>query len=108
MKLPLSLSYQIGVYYQDEVAFYTNLIDVVFSWVLEDTSLGSQDEGWKWLLAYSYLLGSINYLGAEQSMCSVFFSVICFSYRETFAYANYSYSGEAAFRMYRQVGIRLS
>ena len=77
-------------------------MDTMFSWVLQEAALGEQDAGWKWMLAYTYLLGSINYLGAEQALCSVFFSMICFSYWETFAYANYSYSGEAAFRMYSQ------
>ena len=99
------LPFQIGIYYQDEIQFYTNLLDIMFSWVMREVAVGGDTDVWQWLLAYSYLLGSINYLGAEQAMCSVFFSMICFSYRETFAYANYSFSGEAAFRMYRQVDL---
>ena len=50
-------------------------------------------------------MASINYLGAEQALCGVFHSVVCFSpfsHRDTFRYANYSFSGEAAFRLYRQ------
>ena len=47
-------------------------------------------------------MASINYLGAEQALCGVFHSLVCFSHRETFRYANYSFSGEAAFRLYRQ------
>ncbi len=94
---------KVGNYFQDEILFYTNLIDVIISWLMRELStLGEMDDIWNWLLSYTYLMGSINYLGAEQALCSVFFSIICFSHRETFYYANYSFSGEAVFRLYRQ------
>ena len=57
---------------------------------------------WGLLHSYGYLMGAIGYLGAEQSLCSVFHSVVCFSHRETFYYANFSFSAEALFRLYRQ------
>ena len=93
---------KVGNYFQDEVQFYTNIIDVIFGWLMREVSVLGEDDLWRWLLSYTYLMGSINYIGAEQSLCSVFFSIICFSHRETFYYANYSFSGEAVFRLYRQ------
>lgn len=53
------------------------------------------------LQAYGYLVATISYLGAEQALCSVFHSFVCFSHRETFYYANFSFAGEAVFRLYR-------
>ncbi len=93
---------KVGNYFQDEIQFYTNLLDVLGGWLTREVALFGEDHIWKWLLSYTYLMGSINYLGAEQALCSVFFSIICFSHRETFYYANYSFSGEAVFRLYRQ------
>ena len=93
---------KIGTYFWDEVQYYTDIIDVLFGWVTRDVNLYNDESLWRWLLAYSYLMGSINYLGSEQALCSVFFSIICFSHKETFYYANASFSGETAFRMYRQ------
>ena len=75
---------------------------MIFGWLTREVEIFGGDDLWRWLLSYTYLMGSINYVGAEQSLCSVFFSIICFSHRETFYYANYSFSGEAAFRLYRQ------
>lgn len=86
----------------DEVQFYTDLLDALYGWLTRHADFTGEAELWKWLVAYSYLLGSINYLGAEQALCSVFYSLICFSHRETFYYANLSFSGEAVFRLYRQ------
>ena len=93
---------KIGMYFWDEIQYYTNIIDTLFGWVTRDVDLKNDSSLWRWLMAYSYLLGSINHLGTEQALCSVFFSIICFSHKETFYYANASFSGEAAFRMYRQ------
>ena len=93
---------KVGNNFQDELQFYTNVIDVLFGWITREVELFGENDIWRWLVAYTYLMGSINYLGAEQALCSVFFSVICFSHRETFYYANYSFSGEATFRLYRQ------
>ena len=73
-----------------------------FGWVTRDVDLYQDDSLWRWLMAYTYLMGSINHLGAEQALCSVFHAIICFSHRETFYYANASFSGETAFRLYRQ------
>ena len=53
------------------------------------------------LQAYGYLIAAISYIGAEQALCSVFHSFVCFSHRETFYYANFSFAGEAVFRLYR-------
>ncbi len=90
--------------FRDEIQFYTDIIDVMYGWIhRESGSLREYNPDlWGWLLSYSYLLGSVNYLGGEQALCSVFQSVICFSYRETFFYANFTFSGEALFRLYRQ------
>ena len=93
---------KIGTYFWDEVQYYTDVIDVIFGWVARDVVLYQDDTLWRWLMAYTYLMGSINYLGAEQALCSVFHAIICFSHKETFYYANASFSGESAFRMYRQ------
>ena len=93
---------KVGNYYQDEILFYTNIIDVLFGWLTREVEMFGDTTVWRWLLAYTYLMGSINYLGAEQALCSVYFSMVCFSHRETFYYSNYSFAGEAAFRMYRQ------
>ena len=38
----------------------------------------------------------------SRPLCSVFHSVVCLSHRETFYYANFSFSAEALFRLYRQ------
>lgn len=99
---PIVWPLQVGNYFQDEVQFYTNILDVIFGWLTREVAIFSEDDLWRWLLSYTYLMGSINYIGAEQSLCSVFYSIICFSHRETFAYANYTFSGEAVFRLYRQ------
>jgi hypothetical protein len=53
------------------------------------------------LHAYGYLMATANSIGAEQALCRAFHSVVCFSRRETLAYANYSFAGEALFRLYR-------
>lgn len=53
------------------------------------------------LQAYGYLMAAVSYIGAEQALCSVFHSFVCFSHRETFYYANFSFAGEAVFRLYR-------
>ena len=53
------------------------------------------------LQAYGYLIAAVSYIGAEQALCSVFHSFVCFSHRETFYYANFSFAGEAVFRLYR-------
>ncbi|KAI0224551.1 hypothetical protein LSAT2_024440 [Lamellibrachia satsuma] len=90
-----------GDYFWKELDFYTNIIDTLFGWLVR--RVGPDDDRlWRWLVAYSYLMASINYMGAEQALCGVFHSLVCFSHRETFRYANYSFSGEAAFRLYRQ------
>ena len=53
------------------------------------------------LQTYGYLMAAVGYIGAEQALCSAFHSVVCFSHRETFYYANYSFAGESLFRLYR-------
>ena len=93
---------QNGKDFWDEVQFYTDVIDVVYGWLHKKTYYLGDGMLWKWVTAYDALMGSINYLGAEQALCSVFHSIICFTHRQTYFYANYSFSGEAAFRMYRQ------
>lgn len=94
---------RIGNYFWDEVQYYTNIIDIAYGWLNRGSKgANSMSELWKWLMAYGYLMGSLNYLGAEQALCGVFNSVICFSHRETFYYANYSFAGEAIYRQFRQ------
>lgn len=94
---------RVGTYFWDEMQFYTNVIDVLYGWLHRHIELrGDTSDAWKWVLSYSYLMGGVNYVGAEQALCSVFHSIICFSHRETFFYANFSFSGEAVFRLYRQ------
>jgi len=46
-------------------------------------------------------MATTNSLGAEQALCRAFHSVVCFSRRETLAYANYSFAAETLFRLYR-------
>lgn len=51
--------------------------------------------------AYGYLMAATNSLGAEQTLCRAFHSVVCFSRAETLAYANFSFAGETLYRLYR-------
>jgi len=53
------------------------------------------------LHAYGYLMAATNSLGAEQTLCRAFHSVVCFSRTETLAYANFSFAGETLYRLYR-------
>lgn len=90
-------------YFWDEVQFYSDIIDTMLGWLSREIGACSRNGHLFGLLhSYSYLMGAVAYLGAEQALCAVFHSVICFSHRETFYYANYSFSGEAIFRLYRQ------
>jgi hypothetical protein len=94
---------ELGNSFWDEVQYYTNIVDVVYGWLTRCQQTGpGQSELWRWLTTYGYLMGTLNYLGAEQALCSVYNAVICFSHRETFYYANFSFAAEATFRMYRQ------
>ena len=106
-----------------QVQFYADVMDVIIGWL--DRSIGrtwtsshtafqplvaattelfiaATDTRLAGLLqAYGYLIAAVSYVGAEQALCSVFHSFVCFSHRETFYYANYSFAGEAVFRLYR-------
>ncbi|ESO01102.1 hypothetical protein HELRODRAFT_175131 [Helobdella robusta] len=123
---------QSWTYFCDEIHFYTDLIDVILTWVNRgesplplDSITGSvisfiplmfgapqghdsslTRERWssvRYLLqSHSYLLSSLNYIGAEQSLCRAYHSLVCLTRRETLYYANFSFAGEAFFRMYRQ------
>lgn len=108
-----------------KVQFYADLIDVILGWLDRDiasrtsslrtaaaTTTGSSGmtlnsrigNGGRlngFLQTYGYLMAAVSYIGAEQALCSVFHSVVCFSHRETFYYANYSFAGESLFRLYR-------
>jgi len=53
------------------------------------------------LHAYGYLMAATNSLGAEQTLCRAFHSVVCFNRAETLAYANFSFAGETLYRLYR-------
>lgn len=86
----------------DEVQFYTDVIDALLGWLNSEITRYRRGDLLRWLVAYSYLMGSLNYLGAEQALCHSFHSIVCFSHRETFFYANFSFAGEAVFRLYRQ------
>jgi len=103
-------SVQPGVYFWDEIQFYADIIDAFLGWLNRDVGGGEcggrgvdhQHPLPGLLQSYSYLMGAIGYIGAEQALCAVFSAIVCFSHRETFYYANYSFSGEAVFRLYRQ------
>ena len=104
----------------EELDFFTKAVEAMLSWMIR-LSLGSftqeeigmeniykwirhvnlQSQVPRWLISHSYLLASLNYLGAEQALCNAFNSVVCFSRAESFAYANISFSGEAMFHMFR-------
>jgi len=106
-----------------QVQFYADVIDVMIGWLDRSfisssltsphagallpftdltVNLAASDARLTGLLqAYGYLVAAISYLGAEQALCSVFHSFVCFSHRETFYYANFSFAGEAVFRLYR-------
>lgn len=101
-----------GGYFWDEIQYYTDIIDVLLGWfnrgsdALPETGLTSQTYHrrriWQLMNTYGYLLGAVSYLGAEQALCTVFHAIVCFSHRETFYYANFSFAGEALYRLYRQ------
>jgi len=106
-----------------QVQFYADIIDVIIGWLDRSFAISwpttsphaallpftaatgdlvRTDARLTGLLqAYGYLVAAISYLGAEQALCSVFHSFVCFSHRETFYYANFSFAGEAVFRLYR-------
>jgi len=46
-------------------------------------------------------MAATNSLGAEQTLCRAFHSVVCFNRAETLAYANFSFTGETLYRLYR-------
>jgi len=46
-------------------------------------------------------MAATNSLGAEQTLCRAFHSVVCFSRAETLAYANFSFAGATLYRLYR-------
>ena len=87
----------------EELQFYTDVIDAMLGWLNDEIqSFDEFSDISRWLIAYSYLMGSLNYIGAEQTLCGAFFSVVCFSHKETYYFANFSFAGEATFRLYRQ------
>lgn len=97
---------KVGNYFWDEIQFYTDIIDILLGWlnrfIGDGSSAASGPHIWQLINSHGYLMGAISYLGAEQALCTVFHSIICFSHKETFYYANFSFTGEALFRLYRQ------
>ena len=99
---------KVGDHFRDEVQFYTDVIDAMLGWLNRELGGGGSgdirlpDHLWGLLHSYGYLMGAVGYVGAEQALCTVFHSVVCFSHKETFYYANFSFSAEALFRLYRQ------
>lgn len=104
----------------EELDFFTKAVEAMLGWMIRlSLESGARDEigiedtyKWlshiylqseipRWLISHSYLIASLNYLGAEQALCNAFNSVVCFSRAESFAYANISFSGEAMFHMFR-------
>lgn len=106
----------VGSYFYDEIQFFSDAIDVFIGWLQRSSSLSIEPEQhrdtwrpvyesrdiWRWLPSFGYLMASINMLGAEQALCGAFHSLVCFSHRETFYYANFAFAGEATFALYRQ------
>ena len=86
----------------EDLQFYTNVIDALLGWLNNEIQLYNGGHASQWLLTYSYLMGSLNQLGAEQALCGAFHSVVCLSRREIFYHANVSFAAEATFRLYRQ------
>ena len=89
--------------FMDELQFYTDVIGDIVAGVASYSPRLSQGNLEKWMSAYYQLMGAANYLGVEQTLCSILYSIICFSHQETFYYANLTYSAEAAFSGYRQI-----
>lgn len=98
-------SIQADTYFWDEIQYYTDIIDAFHRWLTRDlTLIAGPDEAdlqlWRWIEVHHQLLTALNYLGAEQALCGVYKAVVCFSHLETFFYANFSFSGEAAFKFF--------
>ena len=110
-----------GLYFWDEIQFYSDIIENFLLWLNYEVDeclssfyytenrlimLVSQPTSssliTKALKSFSYLVYSLAYLGAEQSLCICFHSLICFSHKETFHYANVTFSAEIMFRTYTQ------
>ena len=91
---------QRGANLQDQLTFYTDVIHVLCHWFVRHSRQWSETSLFPYLATYGYLLHSINYLGGQQALCSAYYSVICFSHKQTFLFANYSFSGEAFYKEY--------
>ena len=89
--------------FMNDLQFYTDVIYDLTAGVGLNSPHLKRGNLWKWMTAYHRLMVTVNYLGVEQTLCSVLYSIICFSHRETFYYANLTYSAEAAFRDYQHV-----
>ena len=108
-----------GLYFWDEIQFYADIIENVLLWLdyeIDECLRSFQDTSNHYLLflsplslssmmnkalkSFNYLVNSLAYLGAEQSLCICFHSLICFSHKETFYYANLTFSAEMMFRTY--------
>lgn len=86
---------RIGQNFIDDIQFYTNVIESTIDWLKTDS------DG-QWMTIYGHLLNSANFLTGEQSLCNAFNSLVCFSHRERLFYVNYTFTGEATFRLYRR------
>ncbi|ELU05108.1 hypothetical protein CAPTEDRAFT_216161 [Capitella teleta] len=90
-------------YFWDEIPFYTDVIETLHLWLSREPSLAlAGPELWRWAVSLAQLMSCLNFLGVQESLCGVYRSIVCFSHRETFIFANYSFSGEAAFEIYNQ------
>lgn len=106
-----------GSYFWDEIRFYADIIEVFLIWLNQEAQLCSKSASFTSdasqsdssleatlfgvLNSFLLLMTSLAYLGAEQSMCLAFHAVACFSHKETFHYANFTFGAEAIFRSYR-------
>lgn len=110
-----------GLYFWDEIQFYADIIENFLLWLnyeIDECLNSFHGTGHHYIVffshtpssslmtsalkSFSYLVNSLAYLGAEQSLCICFHSLICFSHKETFYYANLTFSAEVMFRTYIQ------
>ena len=81
------------------------MIEIVTNWLTKQCATTSNCHDFHWnqlTTTFDYLLNSVNFVTGEEALCNVFNALSCFSHLEKLTYVNYSFSGEAAFRLYRK------
>lgn len=96
--------FKVGQNFIDDMQFYTDVIEMAVDWLNTDCTscVGVSDSSSQWMTIYGHFLNSVNFLTGEQSLCNAFSSLVCFSNRERLFYVNFTFSGEATFRLYRR------